>query len=73
LNPDFSSIVHMMAEALLEKCPKAFYYKGLLARSLPYIYAHTPTCIADLFYPTFVSWYKFDPPAMKTRKADKQH
>ncbi|KAK7106660.1 retinol dehydrogenase 7-like [Littorina saxatilis] len=71
LNPDFSGIVYKMTDALLEKHPQAFYYKGLLARSLPFLYLHTPTCIADLFYPTFVTWYNFHPPCMKKQDGKK--
>ncbi|XP_076457705.1 short-chain dehydrogenase/reductase family 9C member 7-like [Babylonia areolata] len=65
MNPDFSGIVHKMTDALLEQSPKDIYYKGVLARSLPFLYLHTPTPIADLFLPAFVTWYKFDPPGAR--------
>nr|KAG5702013.1 hypothetical protein BaRGS_015748 [Batillaria attramentaria] len=67
LNPDFSGIVSKMEDALLEKTPQAFYYKGLLARSLPYLYLHLPTCIADYVLPPLNTWYKFDPPALRKK------
>lgn len=64
LNSDFSGVVDKMADALLEKSPKAFYYKGFLARSIPFLYLHLPTAISDLIVPTLTKWYKFDPPGI---------
>ena len=68
LNADFSGIVFKMTEALLEKHPKDFYYKGMLATSLPLVYQHLPSAIANLYYPTFVSFFHFNPPGAKTSR-----
>lgn len=72
LNADFSGIIHKMTEALLETSPKDFYYKGLLARSLPFLYLHTPSSIARLFLAPFVTHYKFDPPMMRGKAHGKK-
>ncbi|KAL8577809.1 hypothetical protein ACOMHN_054559 [Nucella lapillus] len=65
LNPDFSGIVGKMADALLERSPKDFYYKGLLARSLPYLYHHTPSSIAQFLLPPLLTWFRYEPPGAK--------
>ncbi|CAL1544397.1 unnamed protein product [Lymnaea stagnalis] len=59
LSPDFSAITDCMADALLATHPKPTYYKGLIARSLPFLYLHLPSCLWDAIMPFFSDNYLF--------------
>uniref|UniRef100_A0A0B7B0L5 11-beta-hydroxysteroid dehydrogenase type 2 n=1 Tax=Arion vulgaris TaxID=1028688 RepID=A0A0B7B0L5_9EUPU len=59
LQPDFSSIINCITDALMSTHPKATYYKGLMARSLPFLYLHLPSCMWDLIMPHISSFYDF--------------
>ncbi|XP_059140509.1 retinol dehydrogenase 7-like [Physella acuta] len=51
LNADFSGITDCMADALLSTYPKPYYYKGLIARSIPFLYLHLPPWMWSLVMP----------------------
>ncbi|KAK6963616.1 retinol dehydrogenase 7 [Biomphalaria glabrata] len=59
LSPDFSGIIDCMVDALLSSQPRPIYYKGLIARSLPFLYLHTPSFIWDAIMPYFSDNYLF--------------
>ncbi|KAH9504254.1 Retinol dehydrogenase 7, partial [Bulinus truncatus] len=66
LSPDFSSITDCMVDALLSTHPKPFYYKGLIARTLPFLYLHLPLFIWDAIMPFLSDNYLFPVQALHT-------
>ncbi|XP_071111282.1 estradiol 17-beta-dehydrogenase 2-like [Haliotis cracherodii] len=65
LSSDLSPIIQSIVDALLSTKPKTFYYKGLMSRSLPFLYLHLPVCISDPIMKVIGNWYEFSPKALK--------
>ena len=59
LNADMDAVGACMVDALLSKHPRPFYYKGMLARSLTWLYLHSPSCVWDLIMPKIADFYYF--------------
>ncbi|GFO11056.1 estradiol 17-beta-dehydrogenase 2 [Plakobranchus ocellatus] len=65
LNPDTSSVVECMADALLSHHPRPMYYRGLMARSLCWLFLHCPSCVWDLLAPHIADFYHFPVQALE--------
>ena len=63
---NLSTIVETVTEALSVKTPKAFYYRGFLARSLPFLYLHLPTSVGDFVMSLLADWFVFKPKALNS-------
>lgn len=57
LSSDLTLIVDVMVDALLSKAPRACYYRGFLARSLPFLYTHFPTVVTDPLMKVLGDWF----------------
>ncbi|BFZ14161.1 hypothetical protein BsWGS_17200 [Bradybaena similaris] len=68
LQANFSPIINCITDALLATHPKPYYYKGLMARSLPFLYLHLPSCLWDLVMPYYSSFYHFPIQALASDK-----
>lgn len=68
---DLSTIVDTVTEALSSKSPQAYYYRGFLARSLPFLYLHMPSAISDMIMSILADWFVFKPQALQKNDCNK--
>ncbi|KAL5020170.1 hypothetical protein ScPMuIL_003062 [Solemya velum] len=65
LSPDLSPILDALVDALLSKSPKAYYYRGIFSRALPFLYLHLPTTLGDLVMKVIGDWFISKPLALQ--------
>ncbi|XP_005104381.2 retinol dehydrogenase 5 [Aplysia californica] len=69
LNPDFSPLLSCMTDALLSRHPRPVYYKGLLARLLPCLYAHLSPALWTHAMALLADYHHFPVRALRQRDA----
>lgn len=61
LSTDISPVINAMIDGLLSTQPKPIYYKGFLARSIPFIYSHLPSPLREPVVGILTDWFEFQP------------
>lgn len=65
LSTDISPVINAMIDGLLSTNPKPIYYKGFLARSLPFLYYHLPSPLREPVIGIFTDWFDFQPSCLQ--------
>lgn len=65
LSKDLSPVINAMVDGLLSANPKQIYYKGFLARSLPFLYFHLPRVLRGPVMGVLADWFEFHPACLE--------
>lgn len=66
--PDLTSVVDTILHAVSVKNPKAFYYSGFLARTLPFAYTTLPSFLREPVMKMIADWFVYEPDALQKGK-----
>ena len=72
LTSNFGEIQNNIADALLSVSPRTCYYNGFLARTLPFLYLHLPSCIGDPVMTLLTDWFVFKPQSLNNNRNSKK-
>lgn len=70
-NPDLTSIVETISQAVSVKQPKPFYYSGFLAKALPFAYTNLPPLLREPVMKLIADWFVFKPNALQNGHSHK--
>lgn len=67
--PDLTSIVDTISHAVSVKNPKAFYYSGFLAKTLPFAYTILPSFLREPVMKLIADWFVYKPDALQKQNS----